>query len=565
MIADQETPCNGVVSAPPDPEGGPTALSAFAQLKLGLDVHDIASTAEDVQVLLQRFQHDPILAYTLHEHFAPLLDPLKRTLPTLDDDEASADYPYGDTFNARALVIAHRHELRYCPPWKAWLVWNGTHWERDTTGHTWRWIRSLLVDLLALMPQLGAEEAKAVKAHVIRSLQTPRIEGALKAAQTWAGISLGPEPLDADAWLLNCANGTLDLRTGTLRSHHPGDLLTKCLPIPYDPTATCPTWETFLHRIMGGAQGSDTPEMRTGELAQRAEADARAATLIAFHQRWLGYSLTGETREQCLCLLHGSGANGKSTYLETVRAVLGDYAQSTPSASLLAKERSDGIPNDIARLRGARLVTAVEIGEGRRLDEELLKRLTGQDMVTARFLRAEFFEFRPQFKLLVACNHLPAIRGTDHAIWRRIHCVPFTVTIPEAEQDKDLGAKLRQELPGILAWAVRGCLAWQQDGLQVPDVVMRTTGAYRSDMDAFGRFLEERCVRVASATTKVGVLYDAYKAWGAASGEGHLMTLTAMGKRLDDLGFPKEKRTYVYILGLGLTDTEHAEDAQHAP
>jgi putative DNA primase/helicase len=322
--------------------------------------------------------------------------------------------------------------------------------------------------------------------------------------------------------------------------------------VAYDPQAACPTWERFLWRIIGGTNLEDDTEDRgAGESDNRQAADDRAKRLIGFLQRAIGYSLTGETREQCLFVLHGSGANGKSTFLEVLQTLLGDYAQSTPSASLLAKDRHDGIPNDIARLRGARLVTAVEIGQGRRLNEELMKRLTGQDTITARFLHAEFFDFRAEFKLFIACNHLPTITGTDHAIWRRIRLIPFTVTIPETEQDKDLPAKLQAELPGILAWAVRGCLAWQREGLGTPEEVKQATAGYRASMDQIGRFIEECCLVSQQVRIKASELYEAYKKWCDANGE-QAATLSAFGHYLEEQGFAKHKIGTIWRLGIGL-------------
>jgi putative DNA primase/helicase len=548
---------NGVV-----PEGVAAEATAltYPQFQQQLEAEEIARGAEELRQLLQRVQHDPVLFPVMQDHFQPVIDPLRRTAQGPDIDEATEEYPWGDAFNARALVQAHRHELRYCFPWKAWLIWDDTHWKRDETKRVWQWLRHTLVDVGEYVKQtMPDDNYKAFWRHFTRSLQTPRMEGALKAAESWHGISIGQEPFDVDPWLLNCPNGTLDLRTGAVSAHHPGDFLTKCLDVVYDPSAPCPEWERFLQRIMGFSQGPDTPEMGCGELENRRLADKQTQELIDFLQRFVGYALTGITNEQCFCFLYGSGANGKSTFLETLRALLGDYALSTPSASLLSKERHDAIPNDIARLRGARLVTAVEMGEGKKLDEQLLKRLTGQDAVTARFLRQEFFEFLPQFKLLVACNHLPSLDGSDPAIWRRIHCVPFAVTIPEHEQDKDLSAKLRQELPGILAWAVRGCMAWQQGGLQPPGIVQRTTAAYRSDMDSVGRFLEECCVRIDQASVKAGDLYDAYKDWCSAGGES-AMTLKAMSKRLDERGIEKYTSNYVWRRGIGLKDRHAGEE-----
>jgi putative DNA primase/helicase len=461
--------------------------------------------------------------------------------------------PYSDYTNALALVRHHGQDLRYCYPWKSWLVWTALHWKRDTSGAVVRMAKQTIKRLARHAEDLDDDQAiKALLAHVKSSLATAKLKALVESAQSEPGIPVQPEDLDGDRWLLNCTNGTLDLRTGIPRPHRQADLLTKCLPVAYDPHAECPTWERFLWRIIGGTNLEDDTEDRgAGESDNRQAADDRAKRLIGFLQRAIGYSLTGETREQCLFVLHGSGANGKSTFLEVLQTLLGDYAQSTPSASLLAKDRHDGIPNDIARLRGARLVTAVEIGQGRRLNEELMKRLTGQDTITARFLHAEFFDFRAEFKLFIACNHLPTITGTDHAIWRRIRLIPFTVTIPETEQDKDLPAKLQAELPGILAWAVRGCLAWQREGLGTPEEVKQATAGYRASMDQIGRFIEECCLVSQQVRIKASELYEAYKKWCDANGE-QAATLSAFGHYLEEKGFAKHKIGTIWRLGIGL-------------
>jgi putative DNA primase/helicase len=463
-------------------------------------------------------------------------------------------FPYSDYTNACALVRAHGQDIRYCWPWHTWLVWTETHWQRDNNGTVRQQAKQTVKRLARLAEKLDDAEAKSLLAHVKKSLSMATLKAMIEGAQDEPGIPVQPEDLDTDCWLLNVANGTVDLKTGTLRPHARADLLTRCIPVLYDPQAPCPTWERFLWRIMGGTnRETDTEDLGAGELEERHAADDRTQTLIGFLQRAIGYSLTGDTREQCLFVLHGSGSNGKSTFLEALQALLEDYAQSTPSASLLAKDRHDGIPNDIARLRGARLVTAVEIGQGKQLNEELIKRLTGQDTLTARFLHAEFFDFRAEFKLFIACNHLPAIKGTDHAIWRRIRLIPFTVTIPETEQDKDLPVKLRAELPGILAWAVRGCLAWQQDSLGAPDAVIQATADYRADMDVVGRFIEECCLVSPHVRVKASALYEAYKQWCQANGE-QLVTLSAFGNTLEQRGFARHKVGTIWRLGIGLSD-----------
>jgi len=256
--------------------------------------------------------------------------------------------------------------------------------------------------------------------------------------------------------------------------------------------------------------------------------------VIGFIQRAVGYALTGCTSEQVLFFLYGLGANGKTTLIEVLRALLGDYAMQASFATF-AERRGDGPRNDVARLAGARLVAASEAGEGTRFDEGLIKQLTGSDAVTARFLYGEDFEFHPAFKLVLAANHKPAIRGTDRAIWRRIHLVPFTVTIPEGERDPQLLGKLTAELPGILRWALDGCLAWQRDGLGAPVAVRSATLRYREEMDTIGAFLDEACRLHASGRVRAGALYPRYQAWCERVGE-RALSQRKLGERLAERG-----------------------------
>jgi putative DNA primase/helicase len=265
----------------------------------------------------------------------------------------------------------------------------------------------------------------------------------------------------------------------------------------------------------------------------------------------VGYSLTGSVAEQVLFVLHGTGANGKSTFSETVRSLLGDYAQQTPADTLLER-RDSAIPNDIARLRGARFISAVESEEGKRLAEGMVKQLTGGDVVTARFMRAEFFEFKPVGKIWLATNHLPKVHGTDEAIWRRIRLVPFTVTIPEAERDAELGEKLRAELAGVLQWAVLGCLEWRQRKLGKPKAIAEATADYRAGQDLVGPFIEQICVLDPNSMEEAGKLYEVYEAWAKAAGEPVLRQRT-FGDRLTERGLAKGKfgkRNRVHWFGL---------------
>ena len=313
-----------------------------------------------------------------------------------------------------------------------WVADNGLH----INGVAYQVSRDILEE--SRNERLPTKTSDELLRHARKSSSKGGIRAMIDVAKWLPDVTVSVGLFDRDPMLLNCSNGTLDLRNGEIRGHDPPDLITKMVPVAYDPQATCPVWEAFVDRTM--------------------ESDR---SKIEFLQRALGYSLTGITSEQCLFVLHGSGANGKSTLMETIRELLADYAMHTTTSSLL-QSKSSPIRNDLARLNGARCVSAVEIGMGRRLDEALVKQLTGGDQVTARYLYNEYFEYKPTFKLFIAANHKPDIRGVDHGIWRRIHLIPFNVTIASDDIDRDLPSKLRAELPGILAWAVRGCRQWQE-------------------------------------------------------------------------------------------------------
>jgi putative DNA primase/helicase len=434
-----------------------------------------------------------------------------------------------DLGTARRLVQQHGADLRYNFPSSKWFIWNGARWREDASGEAMR--RAKLTARSILEEAADTEDddrRKALLRWHRQSEMNAKLNAMLSQAQSEPGIPEDIGSFDADPFLLNCANGTLDLRTAELREHQREDMLTKMVPVNYDVEAKAPMWGAFLDRIFKGN-----------------------SSLIGFVQRAAGYSLTGDTGEQCMFLPHGLGANGKSTFLELLRFIMGDYAQQTPTETLLARKYA-GVPNDIARLCGARLVTAIESGEGRRLAENLVKQLTGGDTVAARFLFKEFFEYRPVFKLWLAANHKPQVRGTDEGIWRRIHLVPFTVEIPKGERDKQLVAKLRNESEGILVWAVKGCLAWQKEGLGVPDQVRAATNTYRAEMDVLAGFLADECVVGTELSAKAGDLYKAYKLWCEVNGESPA-TQTAFGLKLAERGFTGGRNaTGRYWSGLGL-------------
>jgi P4 family phage/plasmid primase-like protien len=468
---------------------------------------------------------------------------------------ATGPLPYSDYTNALAFVREHGQYLRYCYPWKSWLVWSGTHWQRDTSGAVMQMAKTTIKRLAQQLDHLDDKAAKLLLAHIKTSLSTAKLKALVESAQDEPGIPVQPEAFDTDIWLLNCANGTLDLRTGTLRPHRQADLLTKCLPIPYEHDATCPTWDAFLWRIMGGSQGADDPDMSVSALEARQQADDRARDLIAYLQRCAGYTLSGSTREQCLFLCHGPTKTGKTTYLAILRKMLGLYAKQADMETFMHKDRPE-VRNDLADLAGARYVYAVESQEGKRLAEGLMKQMTGgADHLKARFLFQEYFEFPPQFKAYIGTNHLPVIKDSDDSIWERVRKIPFTVQIPKADRDKDLEATLTTELPGILAWAVEGCLAWQEKhDLAEPEAVVRATQDYRAEMDSVARFLAECCRFHEQFRIKTGDLFAAFVTWSEGTGVKPL-TLVEFGKRLDGKKIEKKTSNFVWRLGLTLKDT----------
>jgi putative DNA primase/helicase len=430
---------------------------------------------------------------------------------------AARSFMRTDLGNAERLVARHGRVVRYCQASKKWLVYDGRRWRTDAVAEVWRLAKDTVRHIYTEASLADSEEERQkIAKWAVKSESGAHLKAMLSLAEKEVGVPVAPEDLDADPWLLNVANGTLDLRTRELRAHRPEDLLTKLAPVAYDPDATCPTWMSFLHRIMGAKQA-----------------------LIDVLQRAVGYALTGSTREQVLFLLYGTGANGKSTCLDALQAMLADYAQQADFTTLLAKEH-ESVRNDLARLRGARFVAAVEAEAGKRLSEVVVKQLTGGDRVTARFLYGEFFEFTPTLTLFLAANHKPEIRGQDNGMWRRMRLIPFTVTIPPDEQDRELTNKLRDELPGIFAWAVQGCLAWLRYGLGEPDEVREATAEYKTEMDILGDFLAVHAEIDPVASVAANELYVRYLRWAEHSGEKG-MSKTMLGHRLTERGFTQRK------------------------
>jgi putative DNA primase/helicase len=432
-----------------------------------------------------------------------------------------ADLPCTDLGNARRFVHQHGEYLRYVPPARSWLVWAADRWVQDDDGEVQRLAKHTAASIAEEAMRAAGPRREDLQRWWLQSESRHRLSNMIELATTEPGIPLPVEALDADPWVLAVPHGTLELRSGGLRPAYPEDYLTLHAGTVYDPQAVPVRWLRFLLRVFDGNRD-----------------------LIRYVQRAVGYALTGSTREQKLFVLWGTGANGKSTFIETIRKVLGEYAKQTPAATFTHDWASDRVRNDLARLRAARFVSAVEVEQGKRLAESLVKQATGGDTVTARYLYREFFEYTPQFKVFIATNHKPIIKGTDHAIWRRIHLIPFTVRIPEHEQDPNLGTTLENELPGILNWALDGCLAWQREGLNPPREVVEATARYREEQDVLGDFLREHVVESPNATTPHKDLYKCYEGWAEESGieKRHRMSSKAFSTALSERGIEQGPR-----------------------
>jgi putative DNA primase/helicase len=466
---------------------------------------------------------------------------------------AAAPDPLGyhltDVGNARRVVARHGKDLRFCHAWKEWFIWDGRRWAADETAEAVRRVKETQAALyrwaaekLAELSKQGEggdeddERSKQIKKltkllnHCLDWEDARDIARCLQLATSEPAMPVVPAQLDADPFLLNCLNGTLDLRTGGLREHRHEDYLTKICPVEYRPDATCPLWDAFMRRILD--ENTD---------------------LIDYLRRVVGYSLTGDVREQSLWFLYGTGANGKSTFLTTVLAVVGDYGMQAVSDLLLAK-KNESHPTERADLFGRRFVATIEVDNGRHMAEALMKQLTGGDKVRARRMRQDFFEFMPTWKIFLAANHKPMIRGTDHAAWRRIKLVPFTVTIPPEEQDKTLPQKLLAELPGILAWAVRGCLEWQRFGLGEPEEVRVATDAYRAEQDGLATFIATCCFTSSHARVRTSAMHESYERW--SGDKVSAKTFTAM---MEEKGYPSKRGGhggYAFYHGIGLPTPE---------
>ena len=435
----------------------------------GWDVADAIAEGFDVATFLT---HGPRLQ--MHD-VADEVDPV-----------VSSDESVWGTEDALALSFTRRYhrDWRYVAAWGRWLVWDGQRWRTEDTLAATDLIRSVCRQMA-----VRADNPK-VAAKLASSGTVSGVERLARADRRHAATT---DEWDGDPWLLNTPGGVVDLKTGRTRANERADRMTKITTAT--PKGECSQWTAFLSDVTGGD-----------------------AALQAYLQRMVGYCLTGVTSAHALFFLYGTGANGKSVFANVISTILGDYA-ATASMDTFVEIRGERHPTDLAGLRGARFVSANETEQGRRLNESKVKAITGGDKISARFMHKDFFEYTPQFKPVIVGNHKPAIRNIDEAMRRRMHMIPFTVTIPSERRDPRLTEKLLAERDGILAWAVAGCLAWQREGLNPPVCVQAATEEYFEAEDALGRWLDERCVREPNARSLTAELFNDWKQWADSTGE----------------------------------------------
>ena len=440
-------------------------------------------------------------------------------------------YTFDDMGNAERFLDLFGEDFRYNYTDKTFLYWDGCRWAADQTGAV---ERSADVSVEAMSAEAewyeknGDEDAaKAFRKHIKASRSNKSKTNMLKEVQH--NMPIMPFQLDKHKMAFNVPNGTLSLKSGQLVPAKRDYFITKFSPVEFTDNADCPMWRRFLDDIFGGDK-----------------------ELIRYIQKAVGYSMTGDTSEQCVFFLYGTGRNGKSTFLDVLREIFGDYVSNIQPETIMVKNSmGNGINSDIARLKGARMVTTVEPNEGVRLNEGLIKQLTGDDAVTARKLYGNEFEFKPEFKLWMATNHKPIIRGTDDGIWRRIHMIPFTVQIPADKVDRQLKSKLEREYPAILRWAVEGCLLWQREGLKQPRAVLDMTREYRREMDVISGFLDDRCEMGEGFSAKSSELYAAYSAWCESNTE-FKMSNTKFSVEMDKRFGKTKQRDGMYFSGVRL-------------
>ncbi len=435
-----------------------------------------------------------------------------------------------DVGNAERLIADYGGDIRYVYEYKSWIYWEDNIWISDETGHMNRLAKQVAKSIfLEAENEEDEDMQKRLYSHAFSSENLKRLRSMVDVATTEKGTTISQSTLDSDKYLLGVKNGTIDLKTGSLISSTKSQMITKQTNVAFDVDANCPVWKNALSQMMDGDQD-----------------------VVEYLQRAVGYSLTGDTREHLLFFLHGFGENGKSVFINIIQKLLNDYAAQTPVSTIMKKAKGN-IPNDIARLKGARFVSTTETEEDSHISDAEIKHMTGGDTVTARFLHKEYFEFTPQFKLWISGNYKP-ILGEDHGIWRRLVLVPFEVTFDAQTRDDQLEDKLINELPGILNWAIEGCLNWQNQSLKdnPPKKILDVTNEYKSDNDRIDSWTYDCCEKDPSFTARSGELYESFRNWATSNSETGISHRTFSQKMVERKYGKKRTNKCVIFTGIRL-------------
>lgn len=432
--------------------------------------------------------------------------------------KGAGSYPQNDTERALRFAEKFSDEVRFVQAWKKWLIWDGVRWSPDGDGEVFRKAQEMPRIFLREASEIDdVDRRKKAAGAAITAGNQQKLQAMVALAQCQKPIAAAPSAFDSNPMLFGVINGVVDLKKGICRDSRKEDYITKQSGTHYDAAAECPTWDAFIARVLGGDD-----------------------ELISFVQRAVGYSLTGNVSEQCLFFLYGSGQNGKSTFAEALQQLFGDYALKTATSLYTLDSHGREPEPAIARLLGRRFATGSETEEGADLADSRVKDLTGGDTLTARELYCPAFSFKPTHKLWIYGNHRPNVRGTDHGIWRRIKLIPFKVQIPNDEKDPELLNKLSAEMPGILNWAIKGCMDWQRNGLGTARIVDEATADYREDEDEMGEFLAEMCIMEGRVT--LSDLYARFKIWAENRGARFVPKQTTFTKRISErAGISKKK------------------------
>lgn len=481
----------------------------YGERTIGVAISSTSTTILDNKQQFEEFSFDFI-----HEDVAEVVE-----------DKPKRKFKLTEMGNAERIAYEYGHVIKYIND-IGWFIWDGKRWKVDTKKEIERITAKVLRSLSKSEDEAEAKWSRMCERRNIRMNSIKDLMPLVPGERT---------DFDKHKYLLNVENGIVDLKTGKLLQHDRELGLTKITNIAFDENAKCPEWLKFLDQIFLGDQA-----------------------LVEYMQRLIGYSLTGDISEQIMMFLVGGGSNGKSTFINTIKDLMGDYGKQAKSDTFI-KKKETGANNDIARLVGSRFVSAIESEEGEKLADSFVKQITGGEPVLARFLRQEFFEFIPEFKVFFTTNHKPIIGGLDEGIWRRVKLIPFNLSLPAHKRDKRLPEKLSLEMPGILNWAIEGCMKWQRDGLKEPKVVAEATGKYKDDMDILAPFLDEICYvderENESIMIEAKELYNTYERWCFNSGERSLGN-RSFYRMLETKGFGKTKGTgnKTFLTGITLNE-----------